>query len=153
MEKVQKYLAQNRAPSLHHKAVLMWAAVKMPVLMAKEERDATIRELLQRQRADGGWSLPSLGEWNRHDGSSNDPDTAPSDAYATGLVIYVLRQVGIRADNAAIRRGVDWLHSNQRESGRWFTRSVNNDKYHFIANAGTAYAVMALKACGGLKLD
>jgi hypothetical protein len=30
---------------------------------------------------------------------------------------------------------------------------VNNDKHHFIANAGTAYAVMALRACGELKAE
>jgi hypothetical protein len=39
------------------------------------------------------------------------------------------------------------LQSNQRESGRWFTRSLNTDKYHYITNAGTAFAVLVLKAC------
>ena len=36
---------------------------------------------------------------------------------------------------------------NQRESGRWFVRSLNTDKYHYITNAGTSFAVLALKAC------
>ena len=40
-----------------------------------------------------------------------------------------------------------WLEGNQRESGRWFTRSLNDDKAHYIANAGTGFAVMALAAC------
>ena len=40
-----------------------------------------------------------------------------------------------------------WLEKNQRASGRWFTRSLNTDSYHFITHAGTAYAVMALHAC------
>jgi squalene-hopene/tetraprenyl-beta-curcumene cyclase len=39
------------------------------------------------------------------------------------------------------------LTTHQRESGRWFTRSLSNDRHHYIANAGTAYAVMALTAC------
>ena len=30
------------------------------------------------------------------------------------------------------------------ESGRWFTRSLNRDNYHFLTHAGTAFAVMAL---------
>jgi squalene-hopene/tetraprenyl-beta-curcumene cyclase len=34
-----------------------------------------------------------------------------------------------------------------RVSGRWFTRSLNADRAHCITNAGTALAVMALKAC------
>jgi squalene-hopene/tetraprenyl-beta-curcumene cyclase len=42
---------------------------------------------------------------------------------------------------------VKWLKANQRESGRWFTRSVNADRAYYLANAGTAYAVLALKAC------
>jgi squalene-hopene/tetraprenyl-beta-curcumene cyclase len=151
MEKVRKYLAQNPAPYLHHKAVLLWAAVKMPDLMSQDQRAATVRELLGRQRPDGGWSLPSLGDWTRHDGSDNDPVSAPSDAYATGLVIYVLRQTGVAAEHDAVRRGIAWLRGSQRESGRWFTRSVSNDKYHFISNAGTAYAVMALASCDALK--
>ena len=38
-------------------------------------------------------------------------------------------------------KGVAWLKANQRESGRWYTRSLNNDKAHYITNAGTAFAV------------
>jgi squalene-hopene/tetraprenyl-beta-curcumene cyclase len=102
--------------------------------------------LLATQRADGGWSLPALGDWTGRDEQPNDR-TAPSDGYATGLVIYILRQAGLPADHEAVSKGVAWLKRNQRESGRWFTRSLNTDRYHFITHAGTAYAVMALKAC------
>jgi squalene-hopene/tetraprenyl-beta-curcumene cyclase len=42
---------------------------------------------------------------------------------------------------------VDWLKSHQRESGRWFTRSLHQDSMHYITHAGTAMAVMALAAC------
>ena len=44
----------------------------------------------------------------------------------------------------AIQRGLAWLKANQRASGRWFTRSLNDDKDHYIADAGTCFAVMAL---------
>jgi squalene-hopene/tetraprenyl-beta-curcumene cyclase len=63
----------------------------------------------------------------------------------------VLRQAGVTKDDPAIRRGVMWLKTNQRESGRWFTRSVNADRAHYLTNAGTAYAVMALAVCGEVK--
>jgi squalene-hopene/tetraprenyl-beta-curcumene cyclase len=46
-----------------------------------------------------------------------------------------------------MRRGVDWLKTHQRTSGYWFTRSVRDNGDHHIANAGTAFALMALKAC------
>ncbi len=151
MEKVRGYLNENPPPSLHHRAMLLWASIKTPNLMTQEDRDSTIRELLACQRPNGGWSLASLGDWKRRDGLLNDPACAPSDGYATGFVVYVLRAAGLSTDQDAIRRGVAWLKTSQRESGRWFTRSVNNDKYHYIANAGTAYALMALKSCGELK--
>lgn len=87
-----------------------------------------------------------LGDWVGWDERPNDRN-APSDAYATGLVVYILRQAGVAKDDPAIQKGVAWLQGNQRESGRWFTRSINSDRYHFITHAGTAYAVLALKSC------
>jgi squalene-hopene/tetraprenyl-beta-curcumene cyclase len=87
-----------------------------------------------------------LGAWKRLDGKPNDKQ-APSDGYATGLVLYVLREAGVPASQEPIARGVDWLKTNQRVSGRWFTRSVNADRAHYITHAGTAFAVMALRAC------
>jgi squalene-hopene/tetraprenyl-beta-curcumene cyclase len=61
--------------------------------------------------------------------------------------VYVLRQAGVPARDEALQRGVSWLTGNQRESGRWFTRSLSNDKAHYITHAGTGFAVLALKAC------
>ena len=72
---------------------------------------------------------------------------APSDGFGTGLVVYVLRQAGLPATHEAIQRGIAWLKGNQRESGRWFVRSLNTDKFHYITNAGTSFAVLAIKAC------
>ena len=108
---------------------------------------ATVKDLLALQRKDGGWNLPSLADWKRLDGQPNDKN-ASSDGYATGLILYVLRQNGLPTKDDAIQRGVTWLKANQRASGRWFTRSVNADRAHYITNVGTAYAVMALHACG-----
>jgi squalene-hopene/tetraprenyl-beta-curcumene cyclase len=144
--RLRRYLRANPPPDLHHKAWLVWASIKLDGLMVPTERERAVRELLALQRSDGGWNLPSLGDWKRLDGRPNDKQ-APSDGYATGLVLYVLRQAGVAATEEPIRRGVAWLKANQRASGRWFTRSLNRDRGHYVTNVGTAYAVMALKAC------
>jgi squalene-hopene/tetraprenyl-beta-curcumene cyclase len=115
--------------------------------MTPEQREATLAGLRTRQQPDGGWALPALGHWKRRDGTPNDSQ-AQSDGYATGLVVFVLRQAGVPASDPAIPRGAAWLRAHQRASGRWFTRSVNNDKYHYITHAGTAFAVLALHDCG-----
>ena len=142
----RKFFKNNPPPSLHHKAMLLWASQRVPGIMSEKLQKSTIQELRAIQKADGGWSLPMLGDWVGWDERPNDRN-ASSDGYATGLAIYVLRQAGVPANDAAIQKGVTWLKSNQRESGRWFTKSINSDRYHFITHAGTAYAVLALKAC------
>lgn len=147
LDKLRNYFADTPAPDLHHKVMLLWAATKIDGLMSAEEQNKTIADLKAKQRADGGWCLPSFGTYSRRDKSANDPNAA-SDGYATGLAVYVLRQSGMEADNPVIAKGVNWLKANQRESGRWYTRSLNNDKAHYISNAGTAFAVLALASCG-----
>jgi squalene-hopene/tetraprenyl-beta-curcumene cyclase len=146
LDRLRRYLRENPPPDLHHATFLLWAAQKLDGLMTPEASASTIAQLRDRQRKDGGWSLPSLGAWKRHDGTPNDPD-APSDGYATGLVVYVLRQTGVASTDPAIARGIDWLKTHQRASGRWFTRSLNTDRFHYITNAGTGFAVLALGAC------
>jgi squalene-hopene/tetraprenyl-beta-curcumene cyclase len=146
LEKLRKFFRENPPPSLHHRTMLLWASIRLEGLITPSEREETIQELLALQRGDGGWNLPSLGDWKRHDGTVNDKN-GPSDGYGTGFVVYILRQVGLDAENPSIRRGAEWLRANQRASGRWFTRSVSNDKAHYITHAGSGFAVLALKAC------
>jgi squalene-hopene/tetraprenyl-beta-curcumene cyclase len=145
--RLRTYFATTPPPDLHHATMLLWASTRLDGLLTADRRSRTIDRLRAIQRPDGGWNLPSLGTWKRRDGTPNDPE-APSDGYATGLAVFVLRRADIPATDPAIRRGVAWLLANQRASGRWFTRSINNDKQHYIANAGTAFAVLALQACG-----
>jgi squalene-hopene/tetraprenyl-beta-curcumene cyclase len=71
-----------------------------------------------------------------------------SDGYATGFAVYVARQAGVPREDEHLRRGVAWLKTHQCTSGRWFTPSQGPHGQHLIANAGTAYAVLALHACG-----
>jgi squalene-hopene/tetraprenyl-beta-curcumene cyclase len=147
LARLRTYFSKNPAPDLHHQTMLLWASTRLDGLMTAQERSTTIARLRELQRPDGGWNLASLGNWKRRDGTANDPK-APSDGYATGLILFVLRQAGVSESDPALKRGVGWLMLNQRASGQWFTRSLNNDKEHYIAHAGTAFAVLALRACG-----
>jgi len=54
----------------------------------------------------------------------------------------------VPAEDPRIRKGIAWLKTHQRASGRWFTRSMKKDNRHFITHSGTAYAILALVACG-----
>ena len=54
------------------------------------------------------------------------------------------------AKDARLQKAVQWLLTNQRASGRWWTRSLNTDKFHYITYSGTAYPLLALVKCGSL---
>lgn len=142
--RIRKYLAANPPTMLHHKAMLVWASFRVDGILTDAQRKETLDALLALQRPDGGWALATLGDWKREDGSPQRVDD--SDGYGTGLVVYLARRTGIPASDPRIRRGIRWLETNQRESGRWFTRSLHKDGRHFITHAGTAFAVMALHA-------
>jgi squalene-hopene/tetraprenyl-beta-curcumene cyclase len=147
LEKLRGYFRTHNAPDLHHRTMLLWASTKLDGLMSPEDRETTMQGLFRVQRPDGGWNLPSLGSWKRHDESPNSPD-GPSDGYGTGLAVYVLRQAGVPASDERLQKAVAWLTAHQRESGGWFTRSLNDDEHHhYISHAGSALAVMALDAC------
>jgi squalene-hopene/tetraprenyl-beta-curcumene cyclase len=149
LEKLKAYLKTTPAPDLHHTAMLLWASTKLDGLMTADEQKAAIDALKALQHTDGGWCLPALGKYTRRDKDKapNDP-SAESDGYGTGFVTFVLSQAGVKPADAAVAGGVKWLKANQRASGRWYTRSLNNDKAHYITNAGTAFGVLALDAAG-----
>jgi squalene-hopene/tetraprenyl-beta-curcumene cyclase len=143
--RLKEYLRKNPPPDAHHRAWLLWAATKLDGLLDATGREKAVKDMRDLQRADGGWSLAALGSWKRRDGQEVGPPA--SDGYGTGLIVYVLREAGVGADDPAVAKGVAWLKANQRESGRWFTASPNGGRRHLIANAGTAFAVLALTAC------
>ncbi len=147
--RLRAYLAKTPPPMLHHRAMLLWADTYRPGWLAPVDRQKVVDDLLALQHEDGSWSIASLGDWKREDGSPQDLKSG--DGYATGLVVYLARRAGVSADDPRLARGVAWLKANQRESGRWFTRSLHKDGRHFISHAGMSMAVMALSACGELK--
>jgi len=151
MAKLKKYFAGQQPKFPHHRAMLLWANSTVPDLISYADVKNWIQELLSLQKPDGGWNSATLGTCKRHDGKAQDTDT--SDGYATGFVIYVLRQAGVPADRSEIQRGVTWLKTHQRESGRWFARSLFKDNKHYLSHAASAFAVMALAECNALSND
>jgi squalene cyclase len=105
--------------------------------------------LVGRQRADGGWNLASLGRWTRSD---HTPEDAESDGYATAIATLALKQSGARQYKSSWKKGREWLETHQQEDGSWQTYSLNkmrdpdSDVGHFMSDAATSYAVLALDA-------
>lgn len=151
LAKIRAYFKKNPPQMIHHEAMLLWASSYLDGFMNDKEKQACIAKLFVLQKKDGGWNLASLGKWKRAD--KKKQDTKTSDGYATGFVIYVLRRAGVPAKDARIQRGIAWLKAHQRQSGRWITRSANKDNKHYISHIGSAFAVMALAACGEIKTD
>jgi squalene-hopene/tetraprenyl-beta-curcumene cyclase len=173
---IRQFLQRTTAVGLHQKAMMLWASVYVDELLTDSAKAEILSVLMNVQRPDGGWSLATLVD-NTEDPSLHGSaqvakakaeagygtefltyvgrDTVyksslKSDGYATGFVIFVARQAGLSANDVRLQRGIAWLESNQRESGRWFTPSQAWHTQHLISNAGTAYAVLALEACGAI---
>ncbi|OAI55064.1 hypothetical protein AYO44_13615 [Planctomycetaceae bacterium SCGC AG-212-F19] len=139
--------------SLHAQALGLWGSCRLDGLLSATQRDVIVRSLLAAQCSDGGWCLAKIAgrpEWRGN-------DTGKGDGYATGLVVFVLRQAGLPAERPEIARGMTWLKTHQRASGCWFT--PNADRASTVAgvgthdlailNLGTAFAVMALQTPEG----
>ncbi len=116
---------------------------------------AVIRGFKARFDPDGGWSIRNFaapeawGKGNRAEKLRAEPEfaTTPSDGHMTGLAVIVLREAGLAKDDPRLAKAVAWLKSNQRESGVWWTRSLNTDKSHFITYSSTAFPLLALAMC------
>jgi hypothetical protein len=100
------------------------------------------RDLLQTQRADGGWA---------------QIDRLDSDAYATGSALVALHQTGgLSANDREYQRGVAFLLKTQLPDGSWLVRSRSrpfqtyyesgfpHGKNQFISMAASGWAVAAL---------
>jgi squalene-hopene/tetraprenyl-beta-curcumene cyclase len=151
LKALRDYL-QRGAPTqrLFNRAMLLWASNRLPGSLSAADRQEIVDTLFAKQRADGGWSLSSLGRWKRSDGTAID---STSDGYASGLVAYALQQAGISADEPRLARALDWLVRHQdRATGMWMASSLNkrrdpaSDIGKFMSDAATAYAVLALTA-------
>jgi ankyrin repeat protein len=118
---------------------LVWAGA------SPDETRAAGRDLIERQRSDGGW--PQLPRYD-------------SDAYSTGEALYALSQAGVPASDPMWRKGLKFLVSTQARDGTWrvrtrmispatvspeyFPTGFPYGKDEFLSYAGSCWAVMAL---------
>src|SRR5262249_17038701 len=91
------------ARTLHSRVWALWASLHLDGVLTKDEQKGIIAKLFAQQQADGGWRLPSLGPYVRHD---KTPQETKSDGYATGLVIHVLQSAGVPKHDANVAKGL-----------------------------------------------
>ena len=168
IERLRHYLQdQYASQNLFNQTWMLLASTRLKETLTRAQQDALIVEIQSRQQDGGGWSLQSLGPWRwskttppfAPEGTVDTSTLAKSDGYATGLMVYTLRQVGLAVDHPAVTRGLKWLEANQLEvpSGQraWRAYSLNFDREHgsakgepwrrmFMSDAATALAVLAL---------
>jgi squalene-hopene/tetraprenyl-beta-curcumene cyclase len=147
--RLRKYLQTKfETQPLYNKLMALWASRSLPDIVTSEQQDAALRELSHLQQPDGGWSLAHLGTWARRD---DTPFDQASDGVATGVAVLALQ--GLPRDSAyeALRvRGLAWLRTHQTATGAWPASSLNRRRDpetragHFMSDAATAYAVLAL---------
>jgi len=162
---LRDYLNRELArQSTMNRVVLLWASTTLPGLLDSKEQKAIVTEVLDQQQADGGWKLSSTAwpdDWSLHsiirrrireDWSRQDTRT---DGYATGLITFVLQAAGLSKQDPNVQRGLTWLACNQgKEEGSWYSYSLSNRRNpssnvgHFMRDAATAYAVLALSEGG-----
>ena len=170
IKKLRQYLQANLlSQRLFNQTWALLADSRMPTVLIASERDTIVRSLEARQRSDGGWALADLGGWRwskttgpyAAPGATDAAQLSESDAYATGLVIYAMKQAGLGA-RPAVHKGLTWLRANQQAVrpgdeawAPWRAHSLNFDREHggekgepwrrmFMSDLATAFAVLAL---------
>jgi squalene-hopene/tetraprenyl-beta-curcumene cyclase len=159
--RLNHYLRTQSPPHDYGRVLLLWTSTKMPGLLDKVQQQEIVAMIFKHQQADGGWSIRTFaapeawGRGNRSQKLHGEPEFTrpPSDGHQTGMAIVALREAGLPATDPRIQRGLTWLVKNQRASGRWWTRSLNTDRQHFITYSGTAFPLLALSLCDALPVD
>ena len=164
IERMKNFLREHEPVNDYELAMKLRLTTLMPELVPQRQRDAATAMLWRQQQPDGGWStrrMSDLMKWHEKmdpqvvEMIRGEPDAASpaSDAYMTSFAIVLLRESGVPASDERIQRGIAWLKANQRESGRWWMKSLFRDTYHYITYISTAQALRALALCGEVPAD
>ena len=137
--KARQWLSTVKPRTNEDRVMLLWSRHMSGEDAAKL---AAMRNgILQLQNKDGGWAQKA---------------DMPSDAYATGQSLFLLRKTGLPRSSPAFRSGIEFLLRTQKPDGSWYvkTRSKpvqvffdNGDphgKNQFISIPATAWATAAL---------
>ncbi len=161
VEAMKKWLRSAPPKNDFDRVLKLQLAHYMPDLVPASDLEAAFVLLTSKQHSDGGWSIrdmSALDDWHFEmsdyvrDLIVNLPDAAKpaSDPYMTALAIILLRQNKVPVSDVRIQRGLSWLKSEQRVSGRWWMHSLYRGNYHYITYIATAQAIKALNLCGEL---
>ena len=160
VERLRTYLRETVPPHDYARVLKLWTSGSFNGILEQDEHEQIVSMILQKQRDDGGWNMRDFAlpeEWgsgNRAEklrtelqqaAADSETVTTISDGHMTGLALIVLQQTDASESAEAVQRGVAWIRRHQRESGRWWTRSLNTDGPHFITFSGTAYPLLALQ--------
>jgi len=145
-EQVRGWLLSTPAKDNEDRVFRLWSlqATSAP---AEAIADAA-KDLLSKQRADGGWAQLDSGE---------PAGATESDAYATGSALVALHEAGgLAASDAAYQRGLAYLLKTQLDDGSWHVVSRSkpfqayyesgfpHGKDQFISCAASAWATWAM---------
>jgi squalene-hopene/tetraprenyl-beta-curcumene cyclase len=158
MARLRQYLLKNydEQPLLNQLYVL-WASTETPGgLLNDAQRKELMAKVAALQREDGGWSLDSLDQQKTFKRAAFDlfkraNNVDGSDGVATGLVVLAAEKAGTPANDPMLKRGLAWLEAHQYQDGNWWASSMNGFRDpasgmgHFMSDAATGYAVMALQ--------
>lgn len=139
VDRSRKWLASAKLESHEDKVARLWGCRLLDA--GEEELAAARKNVLETQRADGGW------------GQTADME---SDAYATGTALFVLLDTGLAAGDPNIQRGMEFLLTTQLDDGSWLVKTRakpvqvyfdNGDPHgtsQFISTPATCWSVAAL---------
>ncbi len=149
---LKEYLSSHReGQPLQSRLLLLWASVEVPDLVSKIQREALLKEVWGKQESDGGWSVESLGGWNKH---ADAPAQVGSNGYMTAFTAFVLERSGVSHRDVHLKKALDWLGAHQQAEGFWEGQSLNKHfpadsmEIKFMRDAATGYASMALIDAG-----
>lgn len=145
-EKVRSWLRQTSPVDQEDRVFRLWGLDAAGA--EASEVAAAAKELMARQRSDGGWAQLDSGE----------PATATeSDAYATGTALVALHSTGqLLATDAEYQRAISYLLKTQESDGSWhvvsrskpfqayFESGFPHGKDQFISCAASAWATWAM---------
>jgi squalene-hopene/tetraprenyl-beta-curcumene cyclase len=161
LDRLRNYLNRNAGKqSLMNRVALLWASTKLPGLLDSAGQKTIIHEIMKGQQSDGGWALSAHAwpeGWSLHSvvrrrlRSDWTRQSGDSDGFATAFFSYVLQEAGVSPQDPSLKRGLSWLVGNQDATdGSWPSYSLNlrrnqsSNVGHFMRDAATAYAVLAL---------
>jgi hypothetical protein len=143
---VREWLVKTPATDNEDRVFRLWALDAAGA--SKSEIDAAAKELIGKQRDDGGWAQLDSGD---------AAYAESSDAYATGSALVVLQATGqLAKSDAAYQRGLAYLLKTQLADGSWHIASRSkpfqpyyesgfpHSKDQFISCAATGWATWAM---------